>query len=262
MANTRLGTMSITPITGFGNQGAPAPYKDEEATYALQPLPALGTIEVACNRLARESIMNAWNQDQYSGCEGIDPREELERKTFVDENGIKKHCGGFILHPIIHDKYIKVLRSCYQDHLSISTQYDILGIRKHIYKTTQNKIANDSIARPPSQRLPLAFIPVQQQDARLPIYAEGRGESVRSLSPLTILNEDEGDPMDENVRGEEVNYDCLDRADSPTGEPDAIVSNTSDTTDEPEPMDLGVVELFLEDELCEVGVLCILHIWA
>jgi hypothetical protein len=56
-----------------------------------------------------------------------------------------------------------------------------------------------------------------------------------------------------------VDYDCLDRADSlNNGKPDAIVNNTNDTTNNPEPVDLSVMELFLENELCEICVLCIL----
>lgn len=298
MATTRQGTMSITPITGFGNQGAPAPYKEEEATYALQPLPALGTIEVACNRLARESIMNAWNQDQYSGIEGIDPREELRQKTFVDESGIKRPCGGPILHPIIDEEFIKVRRARYQDHESISMQYDILGIRKHIYKTVQDKIANQHISPLPPQRPPLAFVPVRQQNINRSIYAKGHDKELRSLSPLTVLessdeegglgtdhnvcdvssiiieSEDEvdlpasgaegdleeeaGDElMDEDNSGvddAEVDYDVLGRADSPSdGEPneiDGTEGEMSDTADKD--MGLGIVERFLDDELCEV----------
>jgi hypothetical protein len=80
MAMTWKGTMSITPITGFKNQGAQAPYK-QEATYALGLLPALDNIEIASNHLAQESIMESWNLDQYLGLEGIDPREQLAWKT-------------------------------------------------------------------------------------------------------------------------------------------------------------------------------------
>lgn len=158
MAATRLGTMSVTPVTGFGNEGAYAAYKRAEASYARQPLPALGTKTVACNRLARESIMQKWNQDQYSGVEGRDPREELRSTSFIDEHGDRVMCQGNILHPIEDAEIIRIGRARFQDHKNISLEYDVLGMRKTTYKAKQASIKQKLNPSLPTQRPPLNLL--------------------------------------------------------------------------------------------------------
>jgi hypothetical protein len=287
MATTHQDTMSVTPITGFGNQGAAAPYKSEDITYALQPLPALGNIEVASNRLARESIMNAWNQDQFSGLEGIDPREELQRKTFIDEKGVQRKCSGFILHPIIDAELINIKRRRYQDHVLISNQYNALGIRKHTYKIALDRVADNQPVRLPAQRPSLAFVPVRitdpstsnsQLELSRPRYAVDYQDSERSLTPLSEPEEEELDKgndgkrdkdieqverdeleedMDaedeDDVDGMEVDYDVLDRTDNQSDEDLANADDSSsDNGQEDDSSEYAEVVKFLNDETRKV----------
>jgi hypothetical protein len=99
---------------------------------------------------------------------------------------------GIILHPIVNADYIQVQQGCFQDHASISAQYNILGIRKHIYKAIWDKITKVQAPSLPTQRPPLAFVPINEPiqvspapnnplQIDWPIYAR----DLRSLFPLS-----------------------------------------------------------------------------
>lgn len=251
MATSRMGTMSIAPITGFGNEGGPSPYKNEEITYAGQPLPVLGNLTVARNRLVRESIMQKWNHDQYSGVEGLDPLTELLGSSFLDEQGKRIKCVGPIFHPRVDVEKLDDMRARYRDHANISAQYDTLGMRKVTYKKTQAALLTTAAALPPTERPKLLFVSTatNQQTAIKPVM--GRAVSESALSDLTDLDDILGDGDRSAGMGEDegaMEVDCDKPDEQGVASEDQVGSEEIEKAMEVDREGAGNVEVYTVEE--------------
>lgn len=158
MATTRLGRMAIAPITGFGNEGAPAEYKREETSFAVQPLPALGTLTVARNRFCVENAMRQWNDEMSMGLIGRDPREVIKDTWFFNENQKLVQCTATIFHPIHDQDFIEFMQARYLDHYNMNNNYNCLGTRKRTYNMKQAQLPGGLSAEISSTRPRPTFV--------------------------------------------------------------------------------------------------------
>lgn len=236
VATSRKGTMSIMPLTGYGNEGMPAAGKKEENNYALQPLPSLGTMSVARTRLAIEHIMHQWNSFEHGDMICIDPREQLRRGGWKDQNGREHRFEDVKIYHTIEDaKELAIRRGRYLSHLYISRDYDCIGVTKATYRAKQAGMDKPTPAAlvPEQPRLVLMQgiqTPLKRPQAVTDTSTDGEPPSKRcrdhSASPSTTPpnpNSPLLDPSGDVIMGDpEAQPDNKDDAAEPIDQPPSL----------------------------------------
>jgi hypothetical protein len=214
--------------------------------------------------------MQHWNSGQYAKLGGEDPRVALTKKTFVDENGITRNCGGFMYHPVLDAKLLRERRGRYLDHVRISTLY-LLPLMKDSRKHAQEKMANQQAAPLPDQRPHLAFVsgiqPVDETAQSCP-----RSPTESELTSLTNSNNNVDDILtdgggfrdsilhdinmdrDENRGLDEEDYDAMDITPAVSDDDNHHETTEEHDGEEPEDEELYNIEAILEHREGEVGL--------